>query len=118
MRFTPKWKVNLQMANKFLNLLGICRKAGRLTLGAAKTTELIKAHKVKAIFIANDLSNKTEKELKFATEQQNIRVARTNFTIEELSRALGTPAGVVSTDDEGFANALYKLIEGGNINDD
>ena len=52
------------MADKFLNLLGICRKAGKLTLGATKTYELIKSGKAEIVFVAGDLSEKTEKELK------------------------------------------------------
>lgn len=106
------------MSDKFLGLLGICRKAGKLTLGAAKTTELIKEGRAEAVYVACDLSAKTEKELRFALSKNNMAVVRTPYSIEQLSKAIGIPAGVLGVSDKGFATALNKLIVGGSLNDD
>lgn len=101
------------MADKFLNLLGICRKAGKLTLGAAKTLEAIKAGKSELVIVASDLSEKTEKELKFTAKNTNVAVERTEYSIETLSAAVGAPAGVLSVSDQGFATALKNKLNGG-----
>ncbi len=106
------------MGDKFLGLLGICRKAGKLTTGAAKTTELIKQGRAEAVFIACDLSAKTEKELRFTANKNNTAVVRTPYSIEQLSAAVGIPTGVLGISDNGFATALNKLIVGGSLNDD
>ncbi len=105
------------MSDKCLNLLGICRKAGKLTIGAQKTTELVSVGKAQLVIIACDLSEKTEKELKFTAKNKNVAVVRTEYSIEQLSAAIGVPAGVVSVSDQGFATALNKLINGGSRND-
>lgn len=106
------------MSDKFLGLLGICRKAGKLTCGAAKTDELIKQGKAVVVFTACDLSSKTEKELRFSANKNNTAVVRTDYSIEQLSAAIGIPAGVLGVSDNGFATALNKLIVGGSLNDD
>lgn len=101
------------MRDKFLNLLGICRKAGKLTLGAIKTYELINSGKAEILFVASDLSEKTEKELKFTAKNYNVAVVRTDYSIETLSAAIGAPAGVLSVSDQGFATALKNKLNGG-----
>lgn len=101
------------MADKFLNLLGMCRKAGKLTLGANKSTELIKSGKAEIVFVASDLSEKTEKELKFTAKNTNVAVVRTEYSIETLSAAVGAPAGVLAISDKGFATALKNILNGG-----
>lgn len=89
-------------------MLGICRKAGKLTVGAVKTTESLKRGRTKLTVVASDISAKTEKELRFHSAE-NTEVLRIESNIDELSAALGIKTGVVGVEDDGFAAALLKL---------
>lgn len=97
--------------DKFLSLLGICRKAGRLSLGYSRCEESVKKGKAETIFIACDISPKTEKELKFITRNTDIDVIRTAYSIMDFSSALDIKAGVVAVDDVGFAEVLKEAAE-------
>ena len=101
------------MKAKFLRLIGLARRAARVSLGADKTYESLKNKKAYAVFIASDLSVKTEKELNFKADGTNIKIIRTEYDIETLSKAVGSPTGVIAIEDEGFAKALLGEIEGG-----
>ncbi len=96
------------MNNKLLSLLGMCRKAGKLTIGYDKTLDLFKKHKVFAILVAADTAQRTEKELRFHTNSA-LPIVRLVETKEQLSQAIGTPAGVVGITGEGFANQAILL---------
>ena len=48
---------------KLFGLLTICRKAGRMTMGFDSVKESILTDKAKAVFLASDISAKTEKEV-------------------------------------------------------
>ena len=102
------------MNNKLLSLLGMCRKAGKLTIGYEKTLESMQKHKCKAALVAADTAPRTEKELRFHSKDQ-FTVLRLSQTKEELSHAIGIAAGVVGITDEGFAKQAILLSQGGTI---
>lgn len=95
-----------------LSRLGFARKAGRLSFGFASTKEAIQSKKAKLIIIASDISEKSLKETRFFAK--DIPVIRIENTIEEISAAVSFRAGIVSVNDQGFADAIQKQIKGGN----
>lgn len=102
------------MMDKFLSMLGICRKAGRMAIGATDTLESIKKGKTILIYIASDLSQKTEKELLFAAKDKTIEVIRTRYDMGTLSHAIGIKTGVIAINDQGIAEALKTKYQGEN----
>lgn len=98
--------------NKIVGLLGMCRRAGHLTIGFDAVKELAVQKKATLICIANDLSPKTQKELRFMIKE-NQPLFLLPFGKETLSNAIGMqkPVGVIATDDRGFAAAFLKLKE-------
>lgn len=96
---------------KVLALLGFCRKAGKLTVGTERVTELIQAGGYCLVMLAEDISEKTEKELTFQAQKGRAVVIRLSCTAQEVAHATGTTAGVVATADEGFCKAI---LQGGN----
>lgn len=98
------------MQNKFLSLLGMARKANRVSLGYDKALEAVHSGKSFAVFLASDLSEKTKRGLVFASEETDISVITTEYTIFELTSALGSKTGVVSVNDSGFAKKLLTLL--------
>ncbi len=91
-------------------LLGISRRAGRLTTGFDAVSALIKGGNATLVMLAADLSAKTVKELRFAARGQPATIVRLPLTKEEAGTACGLkkPVGVLATDDKGFAAAMEK----------
>ncbi len=93
-------------------MLGICRKARKLEIGFARSAELLKIGKGNCVYIASDLSPKTEKELSYIADKSNIPVVRTCYDSTTLSQAVGIKTGIVTVNDEGFTKALKDKYKG------
>ncbi|MDE6762308.1 MAG: ribosomal L7Ae/L30e/S12e/Gadd45 family protein [Oscillospiraceae bacterium] len=63
-------------------LLTICRKAGQLAMGFDPMKEALDGGKARAVFIAADISSKTEKEVRFFSEKRGVPVKKTEMTID------------------------------------
>lgn len=100
------------MNDKFLNLLGMARKAGKTALGHDMAMESIKKNKVDVIFLANDTSQRLEKEFASAVAAFNSKaeISRLPYSIDIIHKAVGYKAGVVAICDQGFANELTRLL--------
>lgn len=97
------------MNDPVLSRLGMARRAGLLSPGFENAKNCLKGNIAKLIVIASDVSVKTEKEIRFFSGGK-IPVVKINKTIFEVTNAIGTKAGVVSVNDEGFAKAILKNI--------
>ncbi len=105
------------MQSKVLTLLGFASKAGKLCYGMDKTCEFLKANKTKLVVVAFDVSQKSKKEISFFAHNKDvIAVTLEDVTIEQLSTAVGRKCGIISVNDDGFAEAISKIL-GGNAND-
>lgn len=100
------------MNNRLIGLLGMARRAGRLTAGFDAVLELVKSGKAQVVLLAADLSPKTEKELRFAASTA-VPLLPVELTKEEIGHAAGwnKPVGVVATEDKGFAAAMIKAAD-------
>ena len=98
-------------AGRIAGLLGMARRAGRLTTGFDAVAALTAGGTAAVVLVAADLSEKTEKELRFAARNHPSPLLRLSLTKEELGRALGLkkPVGVLALEDRGFAASLMKL---------
>lgn len=94
-----------------LSMLGLCRRAGRLSVGTEAVMTAIKRKKSRLVVIASDISPKTEKELRFTAKDTDLPIIRIPHPLLEVGHAIGVGAGVVSVDDDGFAGAIVKKIE-------
>lgn len=97
--------------DKRLALLGFCRKAGKLVVGTRKVTDLVKTGGHCLVILAEDISQKTEKELAYHARNGHAVILRLPCPIEQVAHATGTTAGVFATADEGFCKAI---LQGGN----
>lgn len=96
---------------KIFGLLTICRKAGRMVMGFDLVKEAIMTGKAKAVFLATDISAKTEKEIRFFAQRKNIEVHSLGADISEIGSATGKNAAVIGICDDGFAKKLICLTE-------
>ena len=96
---------------EFLSLLGLARKAGKVALGYEKALDAIHRGRACAVFVAGDLSLKTERGLRFALEAQGKKPYRLRASMQEMSDAVGTKTGVAAIMDAGFAKRLTQLAD-------
>ena len=94
--------------DKFLNLLGMARKSGKLSLGHDAAISSIVKNKAKLCIISFEGSDRLKKEMAHACsfEDKNIPVLITKYETLELSKAIGSKAAVITVDDEGFSKTL------------
>lgn len=100
------------MNSKVGGLLGICRRAGHLTVGFDAVKTLVLTGRAKLILFAADVSEKTAKEIRFLTKETPCPTVCVSLTKTALAAAIGLekPVGVIATDDSGFAAAIQKHI--------
>jgi len=98
------------MNDKFLNLLGMCRKAGKCATGFEASIAALHARKAAAVFWADDISPKTVKELRFHAGGQNI-LYPIAYTKAQIGASVGINAGIIAILDTGFAGKALSLKE-------
>ena len=97
-------------SEKILSLLGFAAKAGKLSFGTHATTFAIEAKKAKLVIAAEDISEKSVKELKFKAAKQNIEVlVLDGISTAVLSKRVGKSCGIVAVTESGFADAIKKI---------
>lgn len=75
--------------NAVAGLLGIARRAGRLSTGFDAVCAQIGEGKAELVLLACDLSEKTGKELRYAARDRKLSAIRLPLDKETISRALG-----------------------------
>ena len=101
--------------NKIYGLIGLARRAGKISFGTESSIETIEKKKAKLVIVANDSSDRTKKNFKELSEKLNIPF-RIVGTIEDLSRSIGqVNKAVIVIKDENFAKEILKRIDGGEI---
>ncbi len=103
------------MNNNLNGLLGLCRKAGKIAIGHDAVITSIKQGKSFLVLTCCDASVRLKKEMadECTFKGRNIKYINAPFTMSELGLAISKKAGVISIDEEGFANKLHSIITGG-----
>lgn len=101
--------------NKLYGLLGLARRAGKISFGTESSKDLIERGKAKLIIIASDASDRTKKNFEDLARNYNIQF-RIFGDIENLSKSIGQfDKAVIVIKDENFAKEMIKRIDGGEI---
>ena len=103
------------MENKIYGLIGLARRAGKVSFGTESSIETIEKKKAKLVIVANNSSDRTKKNFKELSQKLNVPF-RIAGTIEDLSRSIGqVNKAVLVIRDENFAKEILKRIDGGEI---
>lgn len=97
------------MNDPILSLLGLCRRAGRMSIGCDPVKSSILKGETRLVLFAGDISRNTEKDIMYLIEEYHKELIRLNSTKDEIGTALGKYASVVSINDAGFAKKIKKL---------
>ncbi len=99
------------MTDKLLSLLGLCRRAGKLTLGNDPVIDSILQRKAKLVLVASDCSENTAKGVLKIAHQNSVRAHIVPYTKDDISLSVGKYTAVLSVCDAGFAKSLDKLLK-------
>ena len=92
-------------------MIGLMRKANKLSLTEQKCKEDIKNGKSELILISSDCSDNVSEKIRILSDNHNIRCIRCEYTKYQLASAVGSGlCTVISINDKGFSEAFLKLI--------
>ena len=97
------------MRKKVLNLIGLAQRAGFIVTGEDNVTNALQKQKIKTVFVASDASENTIDKFVKKCYFYNVK-CNLDFTSEEINGALGKPRKIIGVTDEGFSDALEKLM--------
>ncbi len=97
------------MNDKLLSLLGIARRAGRLSLGFDAAVESMQKGKSQLLLLANDLSERTAGNITRTANQTKTHLIVTDIPMAQLGHAIGKITGIISVNDKGFAEKMKTL---------
>ncbi len=99
------------MQDKFLSFLGICRRAGKLNWGHDTCLDSIMRDKAKICLLAADASERLKREFfkAAAYDGRELVIFETAYSMQQIKDATGVKAGVLTTEDEGFAKKMAEL---------
>ena len=80
---------------KVISMLGLARRAGKLSMGHDMAQHALFGHKAKTIEL----------------HHFKVKVIKTDITIDEIYFGVGYKAGVIAVDDENFAKKIISLLE-------
>ncbi len=110
---------------KIVNLLTMCRRAGKLIIGFDAVKDTFVEGDIYCIVVANDISQNTLKKVNNMCDtfsNGKIPVVKVTLTIGELERYLCQKVAVAGICDRGFAKRLIELntqfIENGIVPDE
>ena len=99
---------------KLSGMLGICRKAGKLTIGTEQVVKAIREHKSIALaLVSSDASENTVKRIKNCCAFYGIPYETLPFDREELGHHIGkSDTAVVGVSGQDLASAILALKKG------
>ena len=104
------------MTDKIYGLLGLCQRAGKCKSGEFAVEKSIKSGKSFLVIIPEDASDNTKKKFRNMTTYRSVPYQELG-TKETLVHQLGrSERSSISIEDQGFAQAMIKYIDGGNVN--
>ncbi len=107
--FVPE-KRAVPMMNKALSALGLAMRAGKLNWGYDTAVGAMKSGVCRLALLGADLSDKTKKNVRFEANKYSVDCIETEFTMADISTAIGKKTGVLAICDEGFAKKLRQEL--------
>lgn len=99
------------MNDRTLSLLGLIRRANRLSFGFDTVLKSIKENKAQLVLLASDLSQNSIKEIKLCADNAKIKVLETQYTMDDIDKAIGKHTGIICITDKGFSDKIISLLE-------
>lgn len=99
------------MNSKALSMLGMARRANRISLGHDAALEALKKGSASLIITSSDASGRLCEEFENACVEKDVAYIQSKHTMNEIGAAAGAKTtAVLSVNDCGFAKRLNELI--------
>ena len=95
------------MNDRLLSLLGLARRAGRLSLGNDPVLSSMEEGKAKLVLVCQ----RTLKGIESRAEAFGVPLVTIEQTMDQVSMSLGKRCGVLALNDEGFARKALTLTK-------
>ena len=94
---------------KVISMLGLARRAGKLSMGHDMAQHALFGHKAK---FCSDVSPRLVAEFEKTIELHHfkVKVIKTDITIDEIYFGVGYKAGCMTVNDENFAKKIISLL--------
>jgi ribosomal protein L7Ae-like RNA K-turn-binding protein len=99
------------MNEKLSGILGICRKAGKLCYGFETVKNKTLYKQAYIVMLANDVSEKTQKETQFFCDKTNTPMFQLPIDMEGFISVIGVNTGIIAITDMALANKTRLLID-------
>lgn len=97
--------------NSAMGLITMARRAGKIKMGMDMTKDAVKNGEAKAVLVAEDLSEKSLKEVKFVCESaKGVKIYSLGLKMDEVGYDLGKKVGIIAVCDMGFAKKLSTIL--------
>ena len=99
--------------NRVCGLLGLARRAGKISFGTEACMQDIQKNKIKVLIIATDAAERTKMSFHKICNSKKIPIFEI-LNIDEISNAIGqSNKAVIGIRDVNFSNEVIKIINGG-----
>lgn len=95
---------------KILNLLGLCRRAGKLVTGEDLVLDAVRKQAAFMVIMAEDTGPATQKKVKDKCQTYKTPLY-CHFSKAELSQAIGQNRSILAVVDSGFAKSFKQLFD-------
>lgn len=99
--------------NKLYGLLGLARRAGKVSFGTEACLQDLEKNRIKVLIIATDAAERTKMNFKQICNSKKVPVFEV-LDITQISNAIGQEnKAVVGIKDSNFSKEIIKIINGG-----
>ncbi len=95
---------------KLAGFLGLCRKAGKLTMGFDEVVGTMQKGIAEAVLLSNDASERTARNIKRIAEDMETKVFVLPLSTDEIGFAVAKRAAVLAVCDSGFSKKIEQLL--------
>lgn len=98
-------------SSQVLSLMGVAKKAGKITVGHDAVSDSIKKHKSELVIIASDLSSRSKQDMEQLTKKNRVKLSEVKIKMNDMYKAVGNRTGIVSINDKGFAKKMTDILK-------
>ncbi|MDR1734283.1 MAG: ribosomal L7Ae/L30e/S12e/Gadd45 family protein [Oscillospiraceae bacterium] len=95
---------------KFLNLLGMARRAQRLAPGHDAAKKALRGKAAKVVFLTADAAERLKEEFAGLCVEEKVTLYHTELTMPEMKLAIDIPTAVFAVTERGFARTLQTFL--------
>lgn len=92
-------------------ILGLCRKAGKLSMGHDMCKAALNSDKACLCLISEESSDRIKEEFSRLCQMNSVPFFTLPLSLSEMHSIIGYKAGVITVNDSGFADSIFKKLK-------